>query len=263
MEKIVLACDIDNTLIYSRKHPHDGWPCVERIHGEEQAYMSPGTCELLETVSKQVRFIPVTSRSVEQYSRISWPGQWIPECAVTTHGAKLFIRGEEDGQWQTETEELVAPWRDELRRMETLLAPDPSYIRCRTVDDAYLFVYCASGTDPEAVGRKFREMTDLTICIGGKKIYLLPPQMNKGNAVERLRQRFPKHTVIAAGDSEMDLDMLNAADYALFPEGIAGRVNVPGNCCPKETLLSEFVLKTLQTRCDAVKSDSDDETDLP
>lgn len=64
MDRIVFACDIDNTLIYSRKHPHEGWPCVEWIHEKEQAYMSPVTCGLLRQVREKVLFVPVTSRSL-------------------------------------------------------------------------------------------------------------------------------------------------------------------------------------------------------
>ena len=87
MNKTIFACDIDNTLIYSKKHPHDGWPCVEWIHENEQAYMSPLTCELLSRLGEEILFLPVTSRSAEQYSRIRWPEGIHPRHVITTHGA--------------------------------------------------------------------------------------------------------------------------------------------------------------------------------
>lgn len=110
------------------------------------------------------------------------------------------------------------------------------------VDETYLFVYCAAHVDAAAMGEKLRGMTGLTVCVGGKKIYLLPPQLHKGTAIARLRQRYPECRIIAAGDSGMDIDMLNAADHALYPRGLSSLVTAPGSCCPGDTLLSEYVL---------------------
>lgn len=242
MEKIIFACDIDNTLIYSKKHPHEGWPCVEWIHEKEQAFMSPKTCELLHELCSRVLFVPVTSRSVEQYRRIRWPEGTEPRMAITTHGARLLTGDGEDESWRQDTEALIRPWLAELHRMEMLLAPDPSFIRCRMVDDTYLFVYCAPGVDAAAMGEKLRGLTNLTVCVGGKKIYLLPHGLHKGTAMARLRLRYPGHQIIAAGDSEMDLDMLNAADRALYPQGLQTLVKTPGISCPANVLFSEYLL---------------------
>lgn len=247
MEKIIFACDIDNTLIFSKKHPHEGWPCVEWIHEKEQAYMSPRTIELLNALPDHVLLMPVTSRSLEQFTRIQWPMRDAPRFSITTHGARLFIDHVEDEQWRLETKAIIDPWVCELQRMEAILAPDPSFIRCRMVDDSYLFVYCSANVDPIEIGRRLHEMTSLTICIGGKKLYLLPPNLNKGTAMDRLRLRFPQHRIIAAGDSEMDLDMLNRADLAIYPEKMASLVSASGIICPSGTLLSEFVVEKLHT----------------
>ena len=246
MNNILFACDIDNTLIYSKKHPHHGWPCVEWIHEKEQAFMSPKTCELLCEIVPHVLFVPVTSRSVEQYLRIQWPQGAMPHLAITTHGARLLTPCSEDALWQDETQAHIAEWYIELHRMQKLLEPNPSFIRCRLVDEAYLFVYCAPGMDAVAMGDEIKAMTPLSVCVGGKKIYLLPPTLHKGTALQRLRQRFPQHTIIAAGDSNMDAEMLNEADHAIFPEAISPLVSTPGTCCPHDVLFSEFVVDTLQ-----------------
>lgn len=245
MKKLILACDIDNTLVYSRKHPHDGWPCVEWIHEKEQAYMSPKTYELLQEVTSQALFVPVTSRSVEQYKRIRWPKDSTPTLSITTHGAKLLVNGLADDAWESNTRRMVDPWRGEMKRLEAHLASDPAFIRCRLVDDSYLFVYCAEGTDAHAVEEKLCKMTHLSIQVSGKKIYLLPPGLHKGTAIAYLRKYFPQYRIVAAGDSEMDLDMLNAADEALFPQKIASQVFSSGWCCPEQELFSEFVVTHL------------------
>lgn len=242
MKQCLFACDIDNTLVYSQKHPHDGWPCVEWIHKKEQAYMSPQTYEGLREILDQALFVPVSSRSEEQYRRIHWPEHRVPNLAVTTHGAKLFVHGVEDEGWHRETQPMVAPWLDEMQQLEARFSSDPAFIRCRLVDHAYLFVYCAKDTDPYAVEEMFHGMTQLSIQVSGKKIYLLPPGLHKGTAILRLRQRFPQYRIVAAGDSEMDLDLLNAADASLFPQKIALQVSSPGQCCPENELFSDFVV---------------------
>lgn len=248
--KPVFACDLDNTLIVSKKHFHEGWPCVEWIHEKEQAYMSLRTAETLSRVCEAFAFVPVTSRSVEQYRRIHFPPGCEPSLAVCANGAVLLRTGkdgrlEPDEDWERETRAAMAPWRAEMDRMEKTLSPDERFIRCRKVDEAYLFVYCAEGIPPEETAAEIREQTDLGVTASGKKIYLMPPFLHKGWALERLAAgRASGCRMLAAGDSAMDLPMLWAADYAIYPaalaaetEGRKGAIWDPGCGIP----FSEFV----------------------
>lgn len=243
MKEALFACDIDNTLIYSRKRPHEGFPCVEWIHGEEQAYMSPTTYARLADIIARHLFIPVTSRSVEQYGRICFPHDRAPEWAVTTNGAVLLHHGKPDEAWTAQSQTLFGPWREELWRMHVLLSPDGRFIRCRIVDDAYLFVYCGRDTSPRSVAEELSARTGLHVLASGKKVYLLPPELNKGTAVLRLRERFSCETLLCAGDSDMDLPMLNLATCALMPEALRTAWQGHGRCicCGPDSLFSDFV----------------------
>ena len=42
--------------------------------------------------------------------------------------------------------------------------------------------------------------------------------MNKGTSLERLKKFLKADTVICAGDSEMDIPMLEKADISIFPK---------------------------------------------
>ncbi len=247
MKKSLFLCDIDNTLIYSLKHEHTGWPCVEWIHEKEQAYMQPRTLSLLREIRAAACFVAVTSRSAEQYARIRFPEGCEPEMAVTANGAGLMTPGGPDAEWQAESERLLALWQEELQRMETALFDPVRFIRCRIVDGAYLFVYCGKETDPARTVAEIRRMTALRVMAGGKKIYLMPPPLNKGEAVNRLRARIGAAHCVAAGDSAFDLPMLDAADCAVMPRALEGLCRAKTcRICPDGRLFSEFVTETVR-----------------
>ena len=73
MTKLLFACDMDNTLIYSHRYPHEGWECVEWIQGREQSFVSPETKRGLLRLSSRLTPVAVTSRTVRQYLRLEMP----------------------------------------------------------------------------------------------------------------------------------------------------------------------------------------------
>ena len=193
MKDIVFASDLDNTLLYSKSHKREGDVCVEHIKGEAHGFMTPLAVEHLREVSQKVRLIPVTTRSVEQYRRIEWPEGTAPEYAVTTNGAVLLHGGEVDA----------------------------AFIRCRIVDDAYLFVYCADGVDAQEQAEKCQKRTSLRVEPSGRKIYFFPQRLTKGAALRELRRRFSPRKVYAAGDTAIDAPLLAAADRAFAAKTLA------------------------------------------
>ena len=92
----------------------------------------------------------------------------------------------------------------------------------------------------------YRGQTPLTVEPSGRKLYFLPPGLDKGAALERARRRFRPSLVISAGDSTLDLPMLQRADLALVPDAsLALQVQGPEvRVCPKGRRFSEFVLET-------------------
>ena len=242
MSGLLFACDIDNTLIYSHRHPHPGWPCVERLGDREQAFMSPKTARLYGMLRERLSVALVTSRSVEQLRRLRLPGG-LP-VAVAANGADLLLDGEIDTAWRRETDRLVAPWRGELERLRVKLGGVERYDRCRVVDDAGLFILCGDGTEPRAEALSLARETALEAVASGRKLYLLPPPLNKGTALARLMKRLGFTRSVAAGDSAMDLPMLRAADIAIAPGELAEALSGETRACPPDRLFSEFALET-------------------
>lgn len=250
MKEILLACDLDNTLIYSYKHRVAGDFCVEWLDGQEQSFMTARTQELLRQLPDNVRLVPVTTRSLEQYQRICWPKlakAASPQWAVCSNGGLLLAAGEPKPAWQEEAARLVVPYEQVLTELAWQLGGLSEYKRCRMVDNIYLYTVCQDAATAERCLADFSGFGGLQVVRGGRKVYFLPPEINKGAAVRRLRQRWPEAVLVAAGDSGLDLPMLEAADLALLPdETLAGQLANPRrSVCPPEVHFAEFVLESV------------------
>lgn len=225
MGKIIFACDLDNTLIHSYKKKKGNDVCVEWLNGREQGYMDGYVYEKLGELNECVTFIPVTTRSVEQYGRIQWGNNSKPQYAVSTNGAILLDNGAADAQWMECSRAEADRYRVGMESLLDELLSDGDYIRCRMVDDMYLFSYCKDGISVEDKVAQYEPRTELKVVSSGKKIYFLPPHFNKGEALGRLVGRFGSEHVIAAGDSGIDVPMLDIADIAFAKGEIIGQVN--------------------------------------
>ncbi|MBQ7528453.1 HAD hydrolase family protein [bacterium] len=244
MKKIVFATDLDNTLLYSYKHCRPGDICVEYIKGKEQGYMPMSVYESLRVIADHAEIIPITTRSIDQYKRINWPAGAEPKIAAVTNGSILLGNSALNCQW----EENVEASMSELERMQAILAISTDYIRCRMVDNKYLFVYCAKEIDPIQQSKAIQELTPLKVTASGKKIYLFPPGVDKGTATSKIRRFLEPDLLISAGDSDIDLPMLNQADIALVPNAdLAAKLHGDSLrqvlICPKEQSFLEFTTK--------------------
>jgi len=220
MDKILFACDLDNTLIHSHKKRRADDICVENFDGREQSFISPRVLELLKKISARTIFVPVTTRSVEQYRRIFWTENFRPEFAVVANGA-YFLDGDHQENFLRDE---ISPFVDDLEIMREKFSTDARFNICRVVDESFLFLRRADDFD----GEIFFD-TRLTVQHTGKKIYLFPPPLNKGNALRRLAEKFSPTKIFAAGDSEIDLPMLILADKAFAPASLGGKFSEAPN----------------------------------
>ncbi len=231
---ILFACDLDNTLIHSHKRRRNGDICVELYDGREQSFITPTALQLLKQLAAQVQFVPITTRSIEQYRRIFWADNFRPQYAVVANGAYIL-----DGDRQENfLRDAVLPYADELEIQREKFSTDERFNICRIVDESFLFLRCRDELDADEI---FFD-TSLTAQHTGKKIYLFPPALNKGNALRRLAEKFSVTKIFAAGDSSIDLPMLELADVAFAPKSLGGFVT----CSDAPDFAEEFLRKTLE-----------------
>ena len=215
----ILACDLDSTLIHSHKKFRDGDICVELYDGREQNFISPRALDLLKQIAAQILFVPITTRSIEQYQRIFWAEGFCPRYAVVANGAYL-LDGDKSEKF---LRDVVEPHADELEALREKFSSAEEFDICRIVDENFLYLRCRDDLDAEKISRNLQTLTNLPVQHTGKKIYFFPPKLNKGEALRGLIKKFSPTKIFAAGDSEIDLPMLELADVAFAPKTLRGK----------------------------------------
>ena len=99
---MIFASDLDQTLIYSQpleraEELGDRIITAELIDGKVRSYMSSSSYQLLQKLMTELIFIPVTTRTMQQYNRIHLISQMLkPTYAVTSNGGNILIDGQPD-----------------------------------------------------------------------------------------------------------------------------------------------------------------------
>lgn len=216
MKQMIFASDLDNTLLFSYKHKQDDDVCVEQLDGKAQGFCQKDSFQKLEDIQKKAWFVPITSRSMAQYQRICFPKSCMPKYALTTNGAILLVDGNIDAQWYADSKKWSDAYKTELQEMEKRLSDVAEIKRFRMIDEMYLFAACDNAEDAQKSKVYLEQNTQLQVLLSGRKLYFIPPMLDKGTALKRLREKFDMAYILSAGDSMMDIPMLEEADYGIF-----------------------------------------------
>ena len=243
---VILCTDLDNTMIYSHKHDiGEEKLCVEIYNNREISFITENTQKLLNEVRRRMLVVPVTTRTMEQYNRINL-GVGEFEYALTCNGGILLRNGKSDENWYSESLNMVKDSSSEMKRAIEILKRDENVsFEIRFISD--LFVFTKSDMPYETIKRLSAELDveKVDVFDNGSKVYVVPKELNKGNAVKRLKRLIEHSVIIAAGDSNFDISMLKAADYVIYPKELnIENMGAKGTVCGAEELLSEKTLRT-------------------
>lgn len=217
---MIFLSDLDRTLIFSHRRISRNNLCVERIDDREISYMTPYTAEKLCEISERITFIPVTMRSQKEFRRISFPEKCIIKYAVCDNGGTLLINGIPDEEWKAEIDQIYSAAYEELRECVSFLEKRSEiYLDIRLVDDRFLYTKSHTPIETIAEMEKAVSPKKCGLISVGDKIYAIPHGISKGEAVRKLKKRFPDEIFIAAGDSLPDTEMLRSADIAILKYG--------------------------------------------
>lgn len=247
MKKILLACDLDNTMIYSHKHRKPEDICVEILKEKEQSFMTPKAYDMLKELSEKVEVVPVTTRSMEQYRRINLSSGDNVKYAITTNGAILLENDEIQQEWRAGVQKDIDDYMDEILALMPEFTDTDKFEKCRIVDESYLFVYCNPDFDIEACADYYRTKTNMEIGTTGRKLYFFPTEISKGNAVKKIKNLLEPSLLVCAGDSPIDASMLELADIAVVPHffDVSTLSCKDIRICEENKNFAEFVLETV------------------
>lgn len=242
----ILCTDLDNTIIYSYKHDIGNEKMnVELYKEREISFITKQTFELLKKVKEEFLIIPTSTRTIEQYERIDLKiGTF--KYALVCNGSVLLVDGKKDRDWYEESLRLAKASNLEVKKALEYLENDKRRtFELRHIEDLFVFTKC---DEAETVVNELREHLDkslVTVFNNKEKVYVLPTLLSKGKAIERLRKYLKAKFIIAAGDSEFDISMVEAADVGLVPYGFKSEFNIKSDIheMGKERLFSEELLR--------------------
>ena len=209
--------DLDGTVIYSHRRVGDtrNMTCVED-QPRYQSYMNTHLYRNLKRWDEVVPFIPLTTRSEEEYNRIRFP--LTPQYALVGNGAVLLKGGQRVVEWEQETKELIHKEHEVLKNIEAKLVDCLDLYNIQTlrmVEDAFLFIKTDEAEQLDYYINRSFDLTDFTLYRHNSKISIVPKKLEKGMAARRLRKFLNIKTIVSAGDTNMDTSMLEYADKTI------------------------------------------------
>ena len=238
--------DLDNTLIYShRKHIQSRKVLVESLDGKEQSFMTDYAFSFFR-IADWLCLVPVTTRSEAQYRRLIFPDSFRIRYALICNGGKLLVDGVEDQKWSEETLALVQEDLPELEELGRQLGELCEH----EVRKPECYYYYAKSDEAEKVCDMLRSKNrdgNIRIEHDHRKVYLFPKSVNKGLSVRRFFGRFQVGYSVGAGDSLMDVPLLNAVDYAFAPESVCELVTNPKVSWVKGEIVSDQICNGLES----------------
>ena len=223
---MILASDLDRTLIYSKRFLEGiGVAClnIEIYKDEPITYITEEAQKLLKRVSQEMHLIPVTTRNLEQYKRITlFDKLFKPELYIVNNGGTIFYRDKEDLEWSRkikyQLEQLKIDYDEALKGfLEIYKGPVERYKK--SDDLIWLILGDKDHIHLESITMYKHIIAPLgwNLDVNGRKIYLYPNCIRKWEALSYIQQKYYNESMVCAGDSLFDLEMMQKADYGIMP----------------------------------------------
>lgn len=222
---VLVAADLDRTLIYSARAVGQvdaaDLVCVEFYDGRPASFLTQRAARDLRVVGESVGVVPVTTRTVAQLERVRLPGR-PAGFAVAANGGVLLVDGVRDTSWSVYvTAGLRASAPLAHVHAHLALVCSPEWTRAlRIAEDLFCYAVVDRAALPDSL---LDEVTAWAAARGwqtslqGRKLYCVPAALTKSAAVSEIARRTAADRVIAAGDSLLDIDLLERADRGIHP----------------------------------------------
>lgn len=258
---MMFASDLDGTLIYSnRRLDEEPLPVpvrsVEVYNGREISFMTEKAIALLRELADEMMFVPVTTRTAEQYNRISLFREEIrPTYAITCNGGVVLKDGNVDIYWQdyvrAKIDGSTASVEDVKRKIEETAGSswlEPIHV----VDRFFVYMIIKPPLSPERFKEYSRWAAEYgwVFSVQGRKVYFIPSFINKWDAVNYVAEIEGKKTIYTAGDSNLDVCLIEQAKFGLIPRHGEAAVNFGHLGLTQKTgiLASEEIIETILSK---------------
>lgn len=225
---MIVCTDLDRTLIYSAaaldlRVPDAEAPrllCVELYRGAPQSFLTEAAADLLRDLHTLALVVPSTTRTPEQLARLRLPGP-PARYAIASNGGHLLVDGAADRGWTTLVTARLpgcAPLAEVEAHLRT--SAGPFVVNLRTAGDLFAYAVVDRAALPggwvDALAA-WCAPRGWRVSLQGRKVYAVPLPLTKAAAAAEIRERVGGGPLLAAGDSLLDADLLDAADAAIRP----------------------------------------------
>lgn len=227
--------DLDRTLIYSGKAARLGLEpdadptellrnlsCVEIYESKPLSHVTQAAHRSIESLARLGVLVPATTRTRAQYKRITLPGP-PAHFAVTANGGFILVDGHADKTWSKQVAGVLAasshPYSEVEGYMESVFKPEWTR-KLRGAEGLFCYAVVHRSDVPDGFVDEvtgWAEARGWRASLQGRKFYLVPDELRKGSAVAEVARRVGAETILAAGDSLLDAEMLESATHAIRP----------------------------------------------
>ena len=227
---ILFASDLDRTLIYSKNSrgqdvSEQEFAAVEWVDEKPTAFMTKKGLQLFQKITSTMTFLPVTTRTADQYNRITglFSAADKPKYAIVSNGAVILEDGKPPTEW---SDKVIAQMQQNRTSIEHVLPQLDAYTKnkfvLKVMQAESWFVYLIIDEQAFSV-EEFEKLSQIfyqqgfTLSHQGRKVYIMPTCINKSTALQFIKERIDANTVLAAGDSMLDFDMVLNATHGFIP----------------------------------------------
>jgi hydroxymethylpyrimidine pyrophosphatase-like HAD family hydrolase len=239
---MIFASDLDRTLVYSKRAIEELGEFdkallkpIEKKEGNWVAFMTEASFFALKELSLNSLFVPVTTRTTDQFNRFIIFKEDIPlKYAITSNGANILFKGEPMIDWSAHILNRMQAESVTQEELLAILKREGFQFDGQMKQAENLFFYFILNSLPPADDRK--ALNDLAVSYGwrtsiqGRKLYFIPCAISKGTALEFISNREEMEVIAGSGDSILDWDFLKNCQYRFVPaHGELARVSGTSN----------------------------------
>jgi hypothetical protein len=229
----VVCLDLDRTTIYSAaaldlREPDHEAPrllCVEIYKGAPLSFLTEAAAATLRELQDVATVVPTTTRTPAQLARVHLPGP-PPRFAIASNGGHLLVDGGDgvlraDPEWDLAVRTRLAGCAPLAEVQAHLRARGgPFMLALREASELFAYAVVDRAALPDGWVDDLAGWCDQrgwAVSLQGRKVYAVPAGLTKSAAAAEVVARCGGGPLLAAGDSLLDADLLDAADAAIRP----------------------------------------------
>ena len=223
-----VCLDLDRTTIYSAaaldlREPDHEAPrllCVEVYKGAPLSFLTEAAAATLCELQDVATVVPTTTRTPAQLARVHLPGP-PARYAIASNGGHLLVDGVADPEWDAAVRRRLADCAPLAEVHAHLRARGgPFMLALREASELFAYAVVDRAALPDGWVDELGAWCaprGWTVSLQGRKVYAVPAGLTKSAAATEVVARCGGGSLLAAGDSLLDADLLDAADAAIRP----------------------------------------------